>query len=473
MKDFIKKIPTLTWIIIGAAAFILIMTLIFFVFAVAKPLETTTAAQGDTAAPATAEGAEIAEDQSAALLPTQTLPGSVLDYAQEGGEGCDWSTCAWMESDQCTQCGGSWKDYSDEAYCDCSASKWQSLELEWCKFEGGAWLQDEDRCTFKTQAVSLEGATNFSACTSLYYDMKAGDDTGYQAFQQSCKNAGGVEQCWNLDCSLSLCMCPDEENASGSCDWVSGEQVETDLKCYDENGTCWLTIRPTDAVNGLDVNGAKLEAIVNTSDGGVYTSEDLKRENGGCLYDKNQISCLIAEGGSFNTSLVEDAYLCMDMCCLNLENLEAGNIVVQSGDCPASGNLEVWDFQLTNGVLTFELRNNLGWDVNALDIFLDDAKGDPWTTMSCKIDDKYNTIMNCKGWAVYKSGYATISFYYGTGSSACTLNNFKYYLPEISRCNANEHYCAAAGKCCSSAYTCCSCGCKKLDDDETCSDACD
>ena len=93
--------------------------------------------------------------------------------------------------------------------------------------------------------------------------------------------------------------------------------------------------------------------------------------------------------------------------------------------------------------------------------------------MSCKIDNKYNTIMNCEGWAVYKSGYATISFYYGSGNDSCAINSFKFSIPDLNPCNYYEKYCAYTGTCCGSDYTCCSCGCYKLDDEETCADKCD
>ena len=93
-----------------------------------------------------------------------------LSVGSAQGEGCDWSTCAWMEQDQCETCGGTWSDFGDEAYCDCSAEKWQSQELEWCKFEGGSWLEDEGRCTFLNPSNSANQAEFVSACADLYYN---------------------------------------------------------------------------------------------------------------------------------------------------------------------------------------------------------------------------------------------------------------------------------------------------------------
>ena len=195
--------------------------------------------------------------------------------------------------------------------------------------------------------------------------------------------------------------------------------------------------------------------------------------NSGCIYDNDRISCLLTDSGAFNTNEVKNIYMCMDLCCVDLEKMASGNVVVQSGDCPGSGNLEVRDFALSQGDLTFKLSNSLGWKVDTLEVFLDDAKGDHWTTMECKTDSKYDNVMDCEGWAVYKSGFATLNFYYGSGVSACSVSGVRFQIPNMSRCNYNQNYCTYTDTCCSSGKTCCSCGCKSLDEDETCSDVCD
>ena len=484
-KNSEGRINPLIWVAVGVVGVALILTLVFvFSSRTSDSDQTALIDESTEVQEAVSEEAALveplAEEQSA--KPEEVTTELQLADTEENkevlGEGCDWSTCSWMEADQCVECGGKWQVYSDESYCDCSDSKWNSQDLEWCKFEGGTWLQDEERCSFLSEAVTAAASSSnvtstvVSACSDLFYDKTTDSDEAYQAFRTACKNAGGVDQCWDEECNLMVCMCPDEENISTSCDWVKGEAVETNIKCYDENGTCWITIQPRDAIIDLDDTESKPDVVVTTSDGLVYSSIDLDRDASGCIYNDDQVSCLLTEEGAFNTTLVEDIYLCMDLCCMSIENIEEGNVVVQSGDCPASGNLEVRDFQLLNGVLSFELRNDLGWNVGVMDIFLDDAKGDHWTTMSCEIDDKYDTIMNCEGWAVYKSGYTMISFYYGTGSDACSVDSFKYYLPEIDPCT-NGHWCSYNSKCCSNGYTCCSCGCKNLDDNESCSEACD
>ncbi|MDK2981805.1 MAG: hypothetical protein PWQ55_2152 [Chloroflexota bacterium] len=469
-----RRVKTWLWILLGAAGLVLLFGLILVLINIAPANSKGASRQAAAAIDATqtvagGEQPQVADDGTDQQ--DTDLPASMPAAAQ--GEGCDWNTCAWMEQEQCETCGGTWADYGDEAYCDCSAQKWQSQELEWCKFEGGSWLEDEGRCTF-LDVPNAEAQTEFvSACSDLYYNNQSGDEAGYQDFKAQCKQAGGVDQCWDETCDLSVCLCPNAENVPLSCNWVSGLAVNSNIKCYDENGTCWLTIDPSGAIGNLKTGEGQPQVVVKTSDGQIYSSVDLTRDNSGCLYDADQISCLIAENGTFNTTLVNETYLCMDLCCLDLDNLVSGNVVVQSGNCPGGGNLEVWDFQLVKGVLTLEIRNSMGWNVNTLEVFLDDAKGDPWSTLSCKIDDKYDTIMNCEGWAVYKSGYATMSFYYGTGSNACSVSNVKFSIPEMSRCNYNQTYCAYNDACCSSGYSCCSCGCKKLGDGESCSDVCD
>lgn len=473
-----RKVKPWVWALIGVAGLLVVGTLLVVLLNLPAANQKGASRQAAAAVEATAvldaavdtSKVDSADDQQS---PVSDSTATTLSVGSAQGEGCDWSTCAWMEEAQCETCGGTWSDYGDEAYCDCSAEKWQSQELEWCKFEGGSWLDGEDRCTFLS-ASSEDNQTGFvSACSDLYYNNQTGDEAGYSAFKAECKTAGGVDQCWDESCSLSVCLCPNEDNVPLSCNWVTGLEANSNIKCYDENGTCWLTIEPSSAIGNLSSGEGQPEVVVKTSDGQTFSSVDLKRDNSGCLYDGDQISCLISEDGTFNTTTVDAVYLCMDLCCLDLGNLESGNVVVQSGNCPGSGNLEVWDFQLVKGVLTLEIRNSMGWDVNTLEVFLDDAKGDHWSTLSCKIDDKYNNIMNCEGWAVYKSGYATMNFYYGSGSSACSVSNVKFSIPEMSRCNYNQHYCSYSDSCCSSGYTCCSCGCKKLDDDESCSDVCD
>jgi hypothetical protein len=473
-----RQMQPWVWASLGLAGFALIATLVMVLINLPavdeKGSAKKTAAVMDNTAIADA-AVNVSESETAVEEPAEEEGVTSLVSAGAGtqGEGCDWSTCSWMEEDQCVTCGGTWMDYGDEAYCDCSAEKWQSQELEWCKYEGGSWLDDESRCTFVNTSTENTQTEFVSACSDLYYNNQTGNDAGYQAFKAQCKEAGGVDQCWDKSCNLSVCLCPDEDNVPLSCNWVTGLKIDSNIKCYDENGTCWLTIEPSGAVGNLSSGEGQPEVVVKTSDGATFSSVDLKRDNSGCIYDENQISCLISEDGTFNTTTVDAAYLCMDLCCLDLGSLESGDVVVQSGNCPGSGNLEVWDFQLVKGVLTLEIRNSMGWDVNTLEVFLDDAKGDHWSTMSCKIDDKYNNIMNCEGWAVYKSGYATMNFYYGSGSNACSVSNVKFSIPEMSRCNYNQHYCSYSDSCCNSGYTCCSCGCKKLDDDESCSDVCD
>ncbi len=480
MEDTVgeRKVQPWVWGLLGAAGLLIVGTLLIVLLnlpAANQKGVTRQAAAATEAIAAGETGMTTTADNSAEIQQTAETVSSdtALSSRSAQGEGCDWSTCAWMEQDQCETCGGIWMDYGDEAYCDCSAEKWQAQDLEWCKFEGGSWLGDESRCTF-LNAVGQETQNDFvSACSDLYYSNQTGDEAGYQAFKAECKAAGGVDQCWDDSCGLSVCLCPNEDNVPLSCNWVTGLEANSNIKCYDENGTCWLTIEPASAFGNLSSGEGQPEVVVKTSDGEIYSSLDLTRDNSGCLYDEHQISCLISEDGTFNTTTVDAAYLCMDLCCLDLQNLKSGNIVVQSGSCPGSGNLEVWDFQLAKGVLTLQIRNSMGWDVDTLEVFLDDAKGDHWSTLSCKIDNKYNNIMNCEGWAVYKSGYATMSFYYGSGSSACSVSNVKFSIPEMSRCNYNQTYCSYTDSCCGSGYSCCSCGCKKLDDGESCSDICD
>ena len=491
-KNSEKKINPLIWAAVGVAGVALIVALVF-VFSnrssnsddtgilddnTGVQQEATIAALAEQALAEESETQEQPAEGSIEIEPTSELQLAATEESKEIlGEGCDWSTCAWMGADQCVECGGKWQVYSDESYCDCSDSKWNSQELEWCKFESGTWLQDEERCSFLDTAasaaasVSSDTSTVESACSDLFYQMSDGNDADYQAFRADCKKVGGVDQCWDDACNLMVCMCPDEKSVSKSCDWVEGQAVDTNIRCYDENGTCWITMQPSDAILNLDEEDTAPEVIVTTREGTTYSSIDLDRNSSGCIYNDDQISCLLTEDGTFNTTTVEDVYICKDLCCMNVDNLEEGNVVIQSGDCPASGNLEVKGFQLINGILTFELHNDLGWQVSVMDIFLDDAKGDQWTTMNCEIDDKYDTIMNCEGWAVYKSGYATISFYYGTGSEACSIDNFKYTLPNINPCT-NGHWCSYSGKCCGNGYSCCSCGCIKLGSNESCSEAC-
>ncbi len=466
-----QKVNPLVWAVIGVIAVALIITALFFAMrfssAKAEPAAEETS-------PATAEAtAETAAEEEAPTEIGSADTTTTANSLQSQGEGCDYATCAWMEENQCVECGGTWQDYGDEAFCDCSESKWQSQELEWCQFEGGSWLDAEDRCTFMNGTDAAASSALASACSDLYYNLASGDESGYQAYREACKTAGGVDQCWDENCSLSVCLCPDEDNVPISCDWVNGQQVDSNIKCYDENGTCWLTIEPTGAIGDLDEGEGQPEVIVTTSDGQTYSSVNLERDNSGCIYNEERISCLLTDEGAFNTTTVENIYLCMDLCCLNLENLESGDVTVQSGKCPGSGNLEVWDFTLIQGVLTLQIRNSLGWDVQELEVFLNDAKGDHWTTMECELDSKYDYIMECEGWAKYKSGYATINFYYGSGSSACSVQDVRFQIPEMSRCNYDQNYCSYSDSCCGSTYTCCECGCKKLDDSESCDDVCD
>lgn len=472
IKKYLKSIKPLTWILI-AVGILVIMLILIYVFS-NQPSADQIATMDSSDQPIE-ESAVVVEKETGEEVQENGSDELELAEIEEDsgilGEGCDWSTCAWMEAEQCVECGGKWQVYGDETFCDCIESKWNFQKLEWCKFEGGTWLQDEDRCTFAAESdasVEIEGP---SACSNLYFFTQSGSEDEYFAFRQACKIAGGVDQCWDEACSLKICMCPEEKNVSISCDWVRSEAVDTDIRCYDDNGTCWLTIQPSDAIIA-EGKEALLDAVVTTSDGQFFSSIDLNRGGSGCIFNSDQISCLVSEDGAFNASEVENIYLCMDICCINLVNMESGSVVVQSGDCPAGGNLEVHDFNLAKGRLTFQLRNNVDWDVNTLEIFLNDAKGDIWTSMDCTIDNKYNTIMNCDGWAVYKSGYATITFYYGSGSDACGVNNFKFTIPEMDPCNYNQEYCSLTGTCCAANYSCCTCGCVKLDDGEVCADVC-
>ena len=459
-----QKSNSILWIAIGAVAILLIVVLLFMAMNYSAKNKTTTE---ETSATIPAETLAASAESAA----TQTSPAS--NSVKSQGEGCEYATCAWMPKDQCVSCGGTWQDYGDESYCDCSANKWQSQGLEWCQYEGGTWLKDENRCTFKAQTGVVAQTGYASACSNLYFKKDSGDEAAYQAFRAECKQAGGVDQCWDESCSLSVCLCPNEENVPISCGWVNGQKTSSNLKCYDENGSCWLTIEPTGAFGSLSEGKGQPQVIVTTEEGASYTSVNLERDNSGCIYDQDRISCLLTDSGTFNTNTVKNIYMCMNLCCVNLEKMASGNVVVQSGDCPGSGNLEVRDFTLDQGVLTFKLSNSLGWKVDSLEVFLDDAKGDHWTTMECKTDSQYDNVMDCKGWAVYKSGFATLNFYYGSGVSACSVSGVRFQIPNMSRCNYDQKYCSYTDTCCSSGKTCCSCGCKSLDDNETCSDVCD
>ncbi len=463
-----SRIQPAVWIGIGVAAVAIIITLL--ILAIRFTTSQTGGSTPEASPTATIETAAAAEETGEES--SEESEGTVASMPSQG-EGCDYDTCAWMGEEQCVACGGTWQDYESEAFCDCSESRWQSQELEWCLFEGGSWLEDEDRCTFMNGSGAAAQTDFASACADLFYNKESGDEAGYQEFRADCKAAGGVDQCWDENCSLAVCLCPNEENVPISCDWVNGQQIDSNIKCYDENGTCWLTIEPTSAFGSLSEGAGNPQVIVTTSDGSSYSSIDLERDANGCIYDANRISCLLTDDGAFNTTTVENIYICMDLCCLDLESLESGSVVVQSGNCPGSGNLEVLDFTLVKGVLTLQIRNSLGWDVQRLEVFLDDAKGDHWTSLDCHIDSKYDTVMDCEGWAVYKSGYATINFYYGSGSSACSVSGVRFQIPEMSRCNYDQKYCALCDTCCNSGYSCCECGCKKLDSGESCDDVCD
>lgn len=462
-----RKSNTTLWIVLGAAAIVLIIALLFLAMNyLSKDKSAAMEATATTSVEPVAVDATGDENSSGLANPASSA-------LKSQGEGCDYTTCAWMPKDQCVSCGGTWQDYGDESYCDCSANKWQSQGLEWCQYEGGTWLESEDRCTFQTQTTTIAQTAYTSACANLYFKKDSGDEAAYQAYRASCKNAGGVDQCWDEACSLSVCLCPNEENVPISCSWVNGQQTSSNLKCYDENGSCWLTIEPTSGFGSLSEGKGQPQVVVTTENGQTYTSVNLERDNSGCIYDNDRISCLLTDSGAFNTNEVKNIYMCMDLCCVDLEKMASGNVVVQSGDCPGSGNLEVRDFALTQGALTFKLSNSLGWKVDTLEVFLDDAKGDHWTTMECKTDSKYDNVMDCEGWAVYKSGFATLNFYYGSGVSACSVSGVRFQIPNMSRCNYNQNYCTYTDTCCSSGKTCCSCGCKSLDEDETCSDVCD
>ena len=461
-----KALPVL-WIALGAAAIVLIVALLIFAINFSSKNNFENAVQATLTAVVLPAGEENAGTSGSSTADQAVSP------AAEQGAGCEYATCAWMAEDQCVSCGGTWQTYGSESFCDCSENKWQSQDLEWCRFEGGSWLEKEDRCTFQGGSTASGQTAYSSACADLYYAKASGDEAGYEVYRAACKNAGGVDQCWDEACNLSVCLCPNEDNLPISCDWVSGQKVDSNLKCYDENGTCWLTIEPTGAFGNLSEGEGRLDAIVTTSEGKPYSSVDLERDASGCIYDSNRISCLMTDEGAFNTTTVENIYVCMDQCCQNLEKLESGDVVIQSGNCPGSGNLEIREFTLIQGVLTLKISNSLGWDVGALEVFLDDAKGDHWTTLTCHTDSMYDNVMDCEGWAVYKSGFATLNFYYGSGVNACSVSGVRFQIPEMSKCNYDQHYCAYTDTCCSSGRTCCTCGCKRLDDDETCSDVCD
>ena len=232
-KNSEKKINPLIWVAVGVA---LILVLLFVFSNLSSSSDDTGMfddnmdVQQEATIAALAEQA-LAEAQpeegSIQIEPTSELQLAATEESKEVlGEGCDWSTCAWMGADQCVECGGKWQVYNDESYCDCSDSKWNSQELEWCKFEGGSWLQDDERCSFLDTATnaaalaSTDTSTVVSACSDLFYEKSDGNDADYQTFRIECKSAGGVDQCWDDACNLLVCMCPDEENVSKSCDWV-------------------------------------------------------------------------------------------------------------------------------------------------------------------------------------------------------------------------------------------------------------
>jgi len=467
MKEKIQQIPWWAWITFGLLILLIVFGLILFL---RLNLSTdNTQVQNEAEQPVDNTAAAIDES---VLLPTPTQSQNSFPVGEAQGEGCDWDTCAWMKEDQCEQCGGAWQNYGLESYCDCSANRWESQSLQWCNYEGGTWLIEEDRCTFRSAIRSLAPTSGVSACSDLFFLNETGGENDYQAFRQECKQAGGALQCWDEDCQLALCVCPDTDHVSGSCDWVSGQAVETDLRCYDENETCWLTITPADAIRELSGLSAPPEVVLTSADGQVYTSNQVEGNMGGCIHDLNMISCLVSDGNTFDPASIEHIYLCRDMCCLDLESLVTSDIRVQAGDCPGGGNLEVKNFSITKGELTLDVTNDLGWKVNSLDAYLNDAKDARWTTLKCKLDGINNETMHCKGWAVYKSGYATLNFYYGSGTTACSVTNFRFTIPELSKCSYDQNYCSHTGDCCSSGYTCCVCGCKKLKTGQTCTDAC-
>jgi hypothetical protein len=466
-KTGMKTKPIL-WIVLGAAAIVLISILLIFAInynsrhTFNKIVEATL-----TAAVEIPLGENGDEDNNF------DYGDSALSSVADQGEGCEYATCAWMAEDQCVSCGGTWQDFGDESFCDCSEEKWQSQELEWCRFEGGSWLIEEDRCTFQNSSSAAGQTVSSSACANLYYAKTGGDETDFQAYRASCKDAGGVDQCWDEACSLSVCICPNEDGLPASCNWAADQEVDSSIFCYEDTSTCWLTIEPTGAFSSLGEGVGQLDAIVTTSEGDTYTSVDLERDTSGCIHDENRITCLLTKTGTFDTEFVENIYLCMNQCCQNLDNLISGGTTTQSGDCPGGGDLEIRDFNLVQGALTLKISNRLGWETDSLDVFLDDAKGDHWTTLSCHTDSKYDNVMECKGWAVYKSGFATLNFDYGSGARSCSVTGVRFQIPEMNKCNYDQHYCAYSDTCCSSGKTCCSCGCKSLDDGETCSDVCD
>jgi len=467
MKEKVKQIPLWAWIAFG-------LLIVFFVLGLILVLRLTLSTGNSSAsneALPSLDDTKTAVDDSV-LLPTPTQQQQSFQTSKAQGEGCNWDTCAWMKEEQCEQCGGTWQDYGLESYCDCSANRWEAESLQWCNYEGGTWLVEEDRCTFSSSIRNLAPSAGVSACSDLFFLEETGRENNSQAFLQECKQAGGVQQCWDEECRLALCVCPDADHVSGSCDWVAGREVETDLRCYEENDTCWLTITPADAIRGLDGLSSLPEVVLTSSTGQVFTSNRAEENLGGCIQGLNQISCLVSDGETFDPASIEHIYLCKDMCCLDLATLVTSDIRVQAGDCPGGGNLEIKNFSITKGELTLDVLNDLGWKVHALDAFLNDAKDARWTTLKCTLDEVNHEIMHCKGWAVYKSGYATLNFYFGSGTTACSVTNFRFTIPELSKCSYDQNYCSHTGDCCSSGYTCCVCGCKKLKTGQTCTDAC-
>ncbi len=322
-------------------------------------------------------------------------------------------TCRGRDRDLCELCGGEWKDFGDEEYCWCGGGG-QYTDKRWCEeLIRGRWVEEEDRCTLlpeedevvEEEPIDLRQA---SGCPDIIWEHGVDDR---QEVQQICKDRGGVLNSFDKVDNQKVCMCPTGNAVKDTCDWLGDPDFKPRHRfvCDDKRDFCWLYVEPG---NIIDQNSWR-KIVIEMRDGTRVTTEKPGRGTGGCS-GQDEIVCTIETDSAIDPNQVKDIFICADLCCLSLIDLENSGIfgLTDGGGCPDPNDISFEKFKNEGGWYSFDLINNLPWETDIFYGELSKANGDYWHRYECTIDPNNKYRMDC-GSAPGESGIGTVA---GTGS---------------------------------------------------------
>ncbi len=380
--------------------------------------------------------------------------------------------------DQCNSVKADWmvNQTTGEDYCLCDKSNPKGE----CEKSRGIWMEKEQRCSLRELAAQAQ--LNWEdGCK----DLKTIDDESYfksqndvEKYYTDCQARGGFV---DGHYQYPFCICPTKDTTSSlKCDWVN-DVVQPGNVQHKFDGCQYYNNYYKSRYCDLDISTQTGDFIFKQQSQIPTVVIKLKKPiNNGlsyiwdtCLSENGHVKCRIAIGdvkNSIPAENIEEIYLCNDLCCIDLLKLEKEG----KSACPSPSNLNVEDFKWgQKGKISFGLRNTLAWQVDKIDpIILKDSQGKDWTKdVEGTLNESDKNLMDCKGWAKFKSGSGSLGFSIGSDNQTCTVTDVKFAIPDL--CPQGTTLNLYTGQCCAPGLYPCPCGCRHLGGSyTTCESAC-